>query len=156
MLNEKLLLTANLRKLIEALTDNLDNPDNTAEIASQQTSSLLHLEEYIKLSRKEAAAVEEKITHYREQLAKAKKLLNRYKEQHEHDLKQLEEDNKAHEAAQSLTEQPVTSEESVTDQIQKPTSETPDSPATSTERIETTAADSDKEDNVKSEAPKPE
>lgn len=156
MLNEKLLLTANLRKLIEALTDNLDNPDNTAEIASQQTSSLLHLEEYIKLSRKEAAAVEEKITHYREQLAKAKKLLNRYKEQHEHDLKQLEEDNKAHEAAQVPTEQPVTSEESVTDQIKTPTSETPDSPATSTERIETTAADSDKEDNVKPETPKPE
>lgn len=92
MLDEKLLLTANLRKLIEGLQ--LD-PDSAPEIAEQQTSSLLHLEEYIKLSRKEAAAVEEKITHYREQLAKAKKLLAKYKEQHEEDLRQLEEEHKA-------------------------------------------------------------
>lgn len=86
MLDEKLLLTANLRKLIEALEQ---QPDSAAEIAGQQTSSLLHLEEYIKLSRKEAAAVEEKITHYREQLAKAKKMLVRLKEQHEEDLQKI-------------------------------------------------------------------
>lgn len=95
MLNEKLLLTANLRKLIEGL---LNNPETAEDIAAQQTSSLLHLEEYIKLSRKEAAAVEEKITHYREQLAKAKKLINRYKEQHEQDIKLLEEEHQAHDA----------------------------------------------------------
>lgn len=87
MLDEELLLTANLRKLIEALEQ---NPDTASEVAVQQRSSLLHLEEYIKLSRKEGAAVEEKITHYREQLAKAKKLLSRYKEQHEQDVKQME------------------------------------------------------------------
>lgn len=92
MLDEKLLLTANLRKLIEALEQ---NPDTASEVAEQQKSSLLHLEEYIKMSRKEGAAVEEKITHYREQLAKAKKLLNRYKEQHEHDVKQIETEQKA-------------------------------------------------------------
>ncbi|WP_086481446.1 hypothetical protein [Oceanospirillum sanctuarii] len=91
MLDEKLLLTANLRKLIEALEQ---NPDSAPEVAEQQKSSLLHLEEYIKMSRKEGAAVEEKITHYREQLAKAKKLLNRYKEQHEHDVKQIETEQK--------------------------------------------------------------
>jgi len=82
MLDEKLLLTANMRKLIESLQ--LD-PDSAPEVAERQTSSLLHLEEYIKLSRKEAAAVEEKITHYREQLAKAKKLLTKYKDQYDLD-----------------------------------------------------------------------
>lgn len=102
MLNEKLLLTANLRKLIEGLLENPDSTEGIEDIATQQNSSLLHLEEYIKLSRKEAAAVEEKIIHYREQLAKAKKLLNRYKEQHAHDLKQLEEEHKAREAEMAV------------------------------------------------------
>lgn len=108
MLNEKLLLTANMRKLIEGLLEDTGNAENIENIATQQNSSLLHLEEYIKLSRKEAAAVEEKITHYREQLAKAKKILNRYKEQHEHDLKQLEEEQKAHDT-QAVAKAPAIS-----------------------------------------------
>lgn len=73
MLDEKLLLTANMRKLIEAIEE---NPDAAISIADQQKSTLLHLEEYIKLSRREAAAVEDKIKHFKEQLIKAKKLLD--------------------------------------------------------------------------------
>lgn len=72
MLDEKLLLTANMRKLIEALDE---DPDSVASLADQQKSTLQHLEEYIKLSRREAAAVEDKIKQYKEQLVKAKKLL---------------------------------------------------------------------------------
>lgn len=73
MLDEKLLLTANMRKLIEALDD---DPDSVASVSDQQKSTLKHLEEYIKLSRREAAAVEDKIKQYKEQLIKAKKLLS--------------------------------------------------------------------------------
>ena len=108
MLNEKLLLTANLRKLIEVLLENPASAESTVDIAEQQNSSLLDLEEYIKLSRKEAAAVEEKIMHYRDQLTKAKVLLSRYKEQHEQDIKQLKEEHNAliSQSAESRPEAP--------------------------------------------------
>ncbi|WP_417597383.1 hypothetical protein [Oceanospirillum sp.] len=113
MLNEKLLLTANLRKLIEGLLENPANAESTADIAEQQNSSLLDLEEYIKLSRKEAAAVEEKIMHYRDQLTKAKVLLSRYKEQHEQDIIQLKEEHDAL-IGQSAEAKPEASEAAAT------------------------------------------
>lgn len=100
MLDEELLLTANLRKLIEALEQ---SPDSASEIAEQQKSSLLHLEEYIKLSREEGAAVEEKIAHYREQLSKAKKLITHFKEQFEHGQRQTETAQSSQERAQEFT-----------------------------------------------------
>ncbi len=73
MLDEKLLLTANMRKLIESLELNPDDVDN---IAQQQSSNVHHLEEYINHSRKEAGAVEDKVNQYKEQLTKAKRLLS--------------------------------------------------------------------------------
>lgn len=73
MLDEKLLLTANMRKLIEAAAH---NPDDVDSVIEQQSSTLHHLEEYINHSRKEASAVEDKVNHYREQLTKAKRLLS--------------------------------------------------------------------------------
>ncbi|MAC47245.1 MAG: hypothetical protein CMI12_10380 [Oceanospirillum sp.] len=74
MLDEKLLLTANMRKLIEAASL---NPDDFDSVIEQQNSTLHHLEEYINHSRKEASAVEDKVNQYREQLAKAKRMLSK-------------------------------------------------------------------------------
>lgn len=75
MLDEKLLLTANMRKLTEALELQPDSPD----IVAQQKSTLHHLEEYINHSRKEAGAVEDKVNQYKEQLAKAKRFIDQAK-----------------------------------------------------------------------------
>lgn len=75
MLDEKLLLTANMRKLTEALELQPDSPD----VLAQQKSTLHHLEEYINHSRKEAGAVEERVDQYKEQLKKAKRIIEQAK-----------------------------------------------------------------------------
>ncbi|OOV86687.1 hypothetical protein [Oceanospirillum linum] len=133
MLNEKLLLTANLRKLIEGLLENPASAESTVDIAEQQNSSLLDLEEYIKLSRKEAAAVEEKITHYRDQLTKAKVLLSRYKEQHEQDIKQLKEE---HSALIGQSEETTSQEEPETAHTSEPEEQVHQEPHPQTDKPE--------------------